>query len=628
MTLSTALALSCAGLLGCSVQGSENGAGGGSESQNAASDASTADTLIADIAGMDREYTRRDNDPAYDEAEATRIQLNGATAAIESATGSDGANASFDNGAVTIGSEGTYIVSGALDDGQLVVDATNTDKIQLVLDGVDIHNEDGPAIHIKQADKCFITLAEGSVNTLTDGLGYTLEDDSDEPYATLFSKDDLTINGSGTLDVEASYRHAVASKDDLVITGGTLNVTSKEDALRGRDCVKISDGTFNIESGEDGIKSNNDEDPTRGFVSIDGGTFAISAGDDAIHGEFAVFVENGQIDIATCYEGLEAQQVYVNGGVVNVTSSDDSINASSPGESTDDGFDGMGRMDGPRDFGAAGGDDNADATGNASDFEERRGGMQPPTDGADEPDMEMSDKAARPERPMMDGDSDIDPNMPPDESPDIAGSGGEAADMAQRQRPDQDSGTESNMRSGKGFGRPQSGDPDEGSDIDSGTMPDMGRGKGGFLGESEEGCLIEINGGQINLVTEGDGIDSNGDFTMNGGTLFVSGPTNSGNGSLDVAGSAAINGGTVFMAGPYGMAQTFSGGTQPYLSARISGNANEAITIADPSGEAVASFTPTVQYSFIVASTPSMEPGETYTVTAGQNSIDISSTSL
>lgn len=180
MALSTALALSCAGLLGCSVQGSENG-GGGPESQNAASDASEADTLIADIAGMDREYTRRDNDPAYDEAEATRIQLNGATAAIESATGGDGANASFDNGAVTIGSEGTYIVSGALDDGQLVVDAANTDKIQLVLDGVDIHNEDGPAIYIKQADKCFITLAEGSVNTLTDGSDYTLEDDSDEP---------------------------------------------------------------------------------------------------------------------------------------------------------------------------------------------------------------------------------------------------------------------------------------------------------------------------------------------------------------------------------------------------------------------------------------------------------------
>lgn len=647
--MSAVLTLGCVGIWGCSgdASGSSTQVGSGKAGEqngakNAEGNAEETSALIADIANMDRDYSKRDKDPSYDIANSTRIRLNGSSADIDDvsrqASNSESGQASdkgaakgvtVDGSMVTIGTEGTFILSGKLDNGQIAIDAADTDKVHLVLDGVDIHNEDGPTIYIKQADKCFITLADGSMNTLTDGSGYTLEDDTDEPYATLFSKDDLTINGSGALDIEASYRHAVASKDDLVITGGTIDVKASEDALRGRDCVKVSDGTFNIESGEDAIKSNNDEDPTRGFVSIDGGIFAIKAGDDAIHGEFAVFVEGGQINVDSCYEGLEAQQVYVNEGIVNITSSDDSINASSPGDSASSGGSGdMGRMDGPRDLDTADGIDNTDGSNNAGgldnagDFEERRGGMQPPTDGENRSDMELSDKATRPEIPPMDGDSDIDPNVPTDGGPDITGDGSESPNMAQRQRPDQDSDTESGMRSGKGFGRPQDGNSGESSNTDSDMAPDMGNGKGGFLDEFEEGCLIEINGGDINLATEGDGVDSNGDFTMNGGTLFVSGPTNSGNGSLDVAGSAAINGGTVMMAGASGMAQTFTGGTQAYLSARISGNANEAIAIENPSGASIISFMPNTQYSFIVASSPSMVAGETYTVKAGQASVE------
>ena len=245
----------------------------------ASTDSSTASGEIvssSNVAGMDFEYTDRDQDASYDEASATRIALSQAGSAVE------GSGAASDGSTVTVTDEGTYIVSGELADGQLVVEAADTAKVQIVLDGATIHNEDGPAIYIKQADKCFITLADGSQNTLSDGAQYALDEGSNEPYATLFSKDDLTINGTGTLDVTSSYRHAICSKDDLVITGGTYNVDAAEDGLRGRDCVKILDGAFTVNAQADCIKSNKDTDDVRGFVSIDGGTFDLTAGDDGI----------------------------------------------------------------------------------------------------------------------------------------------------------------------------------------------------------------------------------------------------------------------------------------------------------------------------------------------------------
>lgn len=240
-----------------------------------------------DVAALDLEYSNRDKDASYDDASATHIVLSGATDTV------DGDGASVEGSTVTISAEGTYVVSGSLDDGRLVVEVADTDKVQVVLNGASIHNEDGPAFYVRQADKCFVTLADGTTNTLTDGTDYVLEDGSDEPYATLFSRADLTLNGSGTLTVTSSYRHAVCSKDDLVITGGTYVVDAVEDALRGRDCVKIADGDFTLTAGGDGIKSNKDTKATKGFVSIDGGTFTIQAGDDGIQAQTYLRIAGG-----------------------------------------------------------------------------------------------------------------------------------------------------------------------------------------------------------------------------------------------------------------------------------------------------------------------------------------------
>ncbi len=299
-------------LIGCSAQ-----------AESGTSDAANANEASSEINidEMDLEYTNRDKDSSYNDSTATHIALS------DSGVTTSGSGVTSEGSEVTISEAGTYVITGSLSDGQVIVSASNEDKIQLVLAGVTIHNEDGPAIYIKNADKTFITLVDNTSNVLSDGTSYALEENSDEPYATLFSKDDLTINGGGSLEVQGNYRHGICSKDDLVITGGSIRVKANEDALRGRDCVKILSGTFTLESGEDAIKSNNDEDGTKGFVSIDGGTFAISAGDDAVHAESVLFVNDGTIDISTCYEGYEAEQIYINGATTHIASSDDALNA-------------------------------------------------------------------------------------------------------------------------------------------------------------------------------------------------------------------------------------------------------------------------------------------------------------
>lgn len=342
----------------------EQGQGNQAQGDNGATDGVDWASLI-DIPGMDFAYSDRDKDASYDEAAATKIALAGQGATVS------GEGAAVEGTAVTITAAGTYVVTGELMAGSLVVNAGDQDKVQIVLDGASIRNEAGPALNIQQADKVFVTLAAGSQNTLADGASYTLAEGEDEPNAALYSKADLTINGTGALTVEGNYRHGVNSKDDLVVTGGTLTVTAKEDGLRGKDCVKVADGSFAITAGGDGVKSNNDEDPTRGFVSIDGGTFAVEAGDEGFQaatylrlaggdaqikaadhalrsdveaamsgGTYVVeaggkgmnpetkfTMDGGTFTVAGCEEGIEAQEVIVNDGELNITASDDGINA-------------------------------------------------------------------------------------------------------------------------------------------------------------------------------------------------------------------------------------------------------------------------------------------------------------
>ena len=235
-------------------------------------------------------YSDYELDDSFDRQSAASITLSGSTAQ------SNGSGVSINNATVTISKEGCYLISGELEDGQIIVDAGDSDKVQLVLDNASIHCSTGSAILVRNADKVKVTLAADSENELSDGTEYQTDDDN--PDAALFSKDDLVINGSGSLTVQGNYKHGIAGNDDLVITGGRLTVNSLSHALRGKDSVAILDGTFVLTSQKDGIHA-------EAYLNINGGTTTI----------------------AESYEGLEAAQIHISGGTTQVSSSDDGLNA-------------------------------------------------------------------------------------------------------------------------------------------------------------------------------------------------------------------------------------------------------------------------------------------------------------
>jgi hypothetical protein len=227
-------------------------------------------TIEEDLASMDFGYSDRDCDATYDASSATSIVFAGNGVSLS------GEGATVSGSTVTITSGGTYVVSGSSSNGSIVIN-TDDKKVHVVLDGVTLSCNNAPCIQVQAADKVFVTLADGTTNVLSDGSGFTTSDEDGSPDATIYSKADLAFNGSGALSITATCAHAIHSTDDVIITGGTYDIQSVEDGIRGKDCVKINDASISIAAQKDGIASTNDEDSNRGFVSIDGGTIDITA---------------------------------------------------------------------------------------------------------------------------------------------------------------------------------------------------------------------------------------------------------------------------------------------------------------------------------------------------------------
>ena len=300
------------------------------EEMQAAIDEAMSDAAI-DITDM---FTKRDLAGTYDESEAVKITLSGKTAACNSS------NVQIEDGVVTIKAAGVYVLSGTFTDGIIVVDAGDDDKVQLVLDGVSITAVDYAAIYAKNADKVFVTLAEGAENSLTVSGDYVQTDDNNVD-AVIFAKCDLTLNGTGSLTVKDTTGHGIVSKDDLVVTGGTYTIDSQDHCLNGKDSVRIADGTFNLSCDEDGIHAGND-DQQDGYVYIEGGDINISVGDDAIHAEGILIITGGDIDVSKSCEGVEGDKILVTGGDIDVISSDDGFNAAGGSSGSGDNHDGFG----------------------------------------------------------------------------------------------------------------------------------------------------------------------------------------------------------------------------------------------------------------------------------------------
>lgn len=265
-------------------------------------------------------FSNRDKEIGYDESNCIEIVLSGSgVIATDSSVMIDGNN-------VTITKEGTYVISGSLENGSIVVDAGEQDKIQLVLNSVNISSSDYAALYVKTADKVFVTLASGTENELISAGEFEQRDDNTVD-GVIFSKADLTLNGEGSLSVETGNGHGIVSKDDLVVTSGEYDIKASGHGLAGKDSVRIANGSFIIQVDEDAIHASNSEEAEKGYVYIADGTLKIDAGDDAIHAETRLMIDGADINITSCYEGLEAITIDVLGGNISIVASDDGLNA-------------------------------------------------------------------------------------------------------------------------------------------------------------------------------------------------------------------------------------------------------------------------------------------------------------
>lgn len=287
--------------------------------ESAEDESITNTTTASEIKSADELFSSRDLSGEVDTTGTVKITLNGNSATATSN------NVSISGSTVTIKNDGTYILSGTLTNGSVIVNVSKEEKVQLVLNGVNITSDTFAPIYVAGADKVFITLSDGTKNTLANG-GSFKQIDNNNVDAVIFSKDDITFNGTGTLTVKSPAGHGIVGKDEVTIANGTYNITSSKTAIRANDSIAIADGIFNLTAGTDGIHAENNDDDTLGSVYIKAGTFNIKVGDDGIHATTTLQIDGGTFNI-TAAEGLEATYVKINNGTITISASDDGINA-------------------------------------------------------------------------------------------------------------------------------------------------------------------------------------------------------------------------------------------------------------------------------------------------------------
>ena len=529
--------------------------------------ADTADLAAAKNAG---------SDDLTDLTIDTRIQLKDGDTTV------NGSGAVFENGVLTITKGGTYELKGSLSDGQIIVDTGEDAKVKLLFGGVTLHSSTSAPLYVVSSPKeTKLLLAEGSENTLSDSADRTAQGEED-PDAVIFSKDDLEISGTGTLNIEANVARGIVSKDALQISGGTLNVTAADDALRGKDGVDISGGVLNLKSGGDGIQAADEDkgdltvsggvltlnadkdglqaegtltvtggvlditcggDALKGAadVTVTGGSMNIDAGSDGLHADENLTLTGGSVNIKQAKEGLEGTTVTLSGAAVEINATDDGINAAAPGSATDDAFT-------PPEF--------------------PDGDFTPPA----------GENGAPPARP----DGDFTPPAGENGAPPV--------------RPDGDFTPPAGENGG-----PRGGFPG---------------GKGGF--GYDAASHITITGGSVTVNAEGDGLDSNGDIKMTGGSVTVFGPENNGNSALDYGGSFEMTGGTLLAVGSSGMAQSISTGCAA-IAVNCEIAAGEKVELRAENGKTLTGFTAPKKIGHVVYADGSVKAGESYRIIVNGN---------
>lgn len=425
-------------------------------------ESNTTNSMV--VMEMDQMFSARDLDMDYDVESTTQISLG--------------------DGDVHITKEGVYYLSGTLNNGQVIVEVSDTEKVQLILDNVNITANSTAPIYIISGDKVFITLATDSNNSLS-VLGEYQNIDENNIDSVIFSKSDLTFNGMGTLSINATYGHGIVGKDDVVFASGTYEIIASSHGICANNSIRIANGNFQIESGKDGMQADYNEDDTKGFVYIANGLISIQAQQDGISasstlqildGEFTIYSGGGYekvLNIITRGEGpgntpqatdmltdsmkgLKATDIFLLGGDFVISSYEDAIHA------------------------------NYELLIEGGTYQILSG------DDALHADYMVT---------IYDGSILVEAAY--------EGIEGEFVNI-------------------------------KGGEMLITVLDDA------INASSEEGC-INIEGGTILLIASGDGVDSNGDFYMSGGTLMIdSNPVyTGGDGAIDVSGSTQITGGSI-----------------------------------------------------------------------------------
>ena len=557
---------------------------------------------------------------------------------------------------ITITKPGTYQISGNSADGQIIIDVdktvynnSDTDKVTLVLNGVNIFSKNSAPIYVKNIeDKVIIELAKNTVNYITDGASRT----DASINGAIYSADDLNIKGEGSLIVRGNFEDGIASKNDIKIKSGSIEVTAKDDAIRGKDSVTIEDGTLTLQSEGDGIKATETDDAEKGYVTILGGSMRIKARNDGIQAETNLTIEDGSFEIFTLegssyiataetstgtseeadtneetdssdsYKALKAgNDLTISGGDFTIDSSDDAIHAN--GNITINGGD----------FKIASADDAVHADGIAT----LNGGNMiisksvegieaaqiivndgyfniiSEDDGLNASDGSGSVMGGNPMRqapenngnqPMMSGNR---PTMaPPVNADGSAATNGQATKNGNLPPEPPRGGQGPSFADGNRPAAPPTQAPPVNTDGSASTN------------KQRTDLSITINGGTLILEAGGDGIDSNGSLTFNGGSVFVT-SYGQGDSAIDADGIITTNGGTILGVGSAGMAQGASNADSKQASILVNTSlqAGKIASITDKSGNALITFAPSKNIQSVYFSSKDLKIGENYNLLTG-----------
>ena len=578
--------LSAALLCGCAAQNpSDSSAPETTETpaqtETAASPSAPEFSPASSLTMADAAFEQEDTDGSFDAASAQPVTLSGDSIDFS------GTGASVDGTTLRITKSGTYLLSGTLEEGSILIDADKDDTIRLIFSGVSISSSQTAPL-CALGGKVILTLADGTENSLTDGRTALSEDDEDAPTAALYSKDDLSVNGGGALSITSAL-DGMTSRDTLRIAGGSITIEAGDDGVVGRDAFLMCGGTLSVSAASNGVKCSNDKSETKGFFALSGGSLSIVSGGDGVTAETAALMSGGTLTItAGGGSGDAASQKTGFSGFPGFSSQSGESDSSEESAST------KGIKAGSH-IAITGGTVTIDSLDDAIHSNGTillEGGELTLSTGDD---GVHADAALY----QTGGQVSVAKSYEGFESALIVLSGGSAHVVSTDDGVNVAGGTD---------------DTESAEDAETGRPQDPFGSMDGASGDS-----LYITGGAYYVSAAGDGVDVNGSAYLLGGLVLVDGPTDGGNGALDYDGVFEMYGGTLIAAGSSGMAQAPTGGSQRSLMMTFSSTqeAGTLVSLCDASGAAVLSYAPSKEFSTIVFSAPTLSEGTEYTLYCG-----------